>query len=98
MSRPKYYWYGIAKKMVYRYPRLNESKPIEKIFKSAIKKQVLETLKTEDGVEKVKAIEKVCFEKSRTIEEAAEEMHYSDSTIQKWISRFINDVGKAAGF
>lgn len=98
MSRPKYYWYGIANKMVNRYLKLNKSKPMENKFKQAISRQILVTLDTNEGPDKMKAIEAVCFEHRLNIASAAEEMHYSERTIQRWISEFINDVGKRVGF
>ena len=39
MSRPKYYWYGIVKKMIMRYPQIKEEKSIQtSIFVNAIEK------------------------------------------------------------
>lgn len=97
MSNPKYYWYGIVKKMVYRYPRLNDSDQ-DQAYKKAIE-EALEQIKAEEnGAEKIQAIQLVCFEKRYTLDGAAYKMHYGRNTIQRWITKFINTVGKNAGF
>lgn len=97
MSNPKYYWYEIVKKMVYRYPRLNDSEQAQR-YKQAIE-EALEQIKAEEnGDEKIRAIELVCFEKRYTLDGAAYKMHYHRNTIQRWITKFINTVGKNAGF
>lgn len=98
MSRPKYYWYGIANKMINRYSKLNKTRPMEKKFKEAIDRQMLVILDTDNGQEKAKAIQAVCFEHRATVEEIAGEMFYSERTIQGWINDFVNAVGKRAGF
>lgn len=98
MSRPKYYWYGIANKMVNRYYKLNTSKPMENKFKNAIERQILETIDSDEGLEKVKVIETVCFEHKMNYKEAAEHMNWSERKIQGWINEFINAVGKRVGF
>lgn len=97
VSRPKYYWYGISRKMINRYPKLNKARPMEKKFKEAIDRQMLTMLDTDEGQEKVKVIQAVCFE-HRAAEEIAEETFYSERTIQRWINDFVNSVGKRVGF
>ena len=98
MSRPKYYWYGIANKMVNRYHKLNKSKPMEREFKNAIDRQLLVTLDSDEGKEKVKVIESVCLDHRITYKEAADEMNWSERKIQGWINEFVNAVGKRVGF
>lgn len=98
MSNPKCYWYGIVKKMVYRYPRLNTASDQERKFLEAIE-EALDQVRAEDnGADKIQAIQLVCFEKRYTLDGAAYKMHYGRNTIQRWITKFINTVGKKAGF
>lgn len=97
MSNPKYYWYGIVKKMVYRYPRLSDSDQ-DQAYKAAIEAALEQIKAEENGAEKIQAIQLVCFEKRYTLDGAAYKMHYGRNTIQRWITKFINTVGKKAGF
>lgn len=98
MSRPKHYWYGIVQKMVYRYPRLSEDNEQERQYKTAIDAALEQIEAEENGAEKIRAIRMVCFERRYTLDGAAQKLHYSHNTIQRWINRFINQVGKNAGF
>ena len=56
MSRPKYYWYGIVKKMIMRYPQIKEEKSIQTgIFVNAIEKALKETKEMENGDTRIEA-------------------------------------------
>ncbi len=99
MSRPKNYWYGTVKKMVMRYPKLKSEKSIQAgIYCNAIERTLLEEKNTEDSDMRVRAIQKVYFEKVLTIEGAAIEFGYSERQVRRWLESFVNRVGKNAGF
>lgn len=99
MSRPKYYWYGIAKKMVTKYPDLNDDKSMQAgIFQKAIKCALDETRELPNGELRIKAIEDIYFRKIKTCEGVALEINYSPSTVHRWMNTFVNTVGKKAGY
>lgn len=99
MSRPKYYWYGIVKKMVMKYPQLKVEKSLQaSIYVVAIEKALEETKETENAKEKLEIIQKVLFDKRKTTAGAALDINYSERTAQRWINSFINLCGKNVGF
>ena len=99
MSRPKYYWYGIVKKMIMRYPQIKEEKSIQtSIFVNAIEKALKETKEMENGDTRIEAISKLLFENKKTVGGVSMEMHYSERKIVGWTSDFIKLCGKNAGF
>lgn len=100
MSRPKYYWYGIAKKMAVRYYKYKDA-PASKqeiTFKAAIEKALAETEKLPDGALRVKAVEDILFKNLKTYEGVANDLHYDWRTIQNWVNKFVNCVGRKAGY
>ena len=99
MSKPRYYWNGIVKKMVMRYPKLNDEKSSQAgIFVKSIEKSIEETKNLPNGELRVQAIEDVYFNQTKTVNGVALEMNYSWRTIQNWLNSFVNLVGKNAGF
>lgn len=99
MSRPTYYWHGMVKRMIMRYPKLKEEKSIQSgIFVKAIEKAIRETEKLNNGDCRLKAVQMVCFDKTMTVDGVAEELHYSWRTVQNWMNDYIKRVGKNAGF
>lgn len=99
MSRPKYYWNGIVKKMIMQYPELqNDTSTQAAIYKNAIDTALEETKQLPDGELRIKAIQKVYLDKTMTIEGVAIELNYSFRTMQRWLNSFVNLVGKKAGF
>lgn len=100
MSRPRFYWYGIARKMVMQYPRYKTGvKSVqEQRFADAIEKVYNETASLPDGKARALAIDEILFKKTSTYEGIGQRLHYDWRTIQNWINKFINSVGKEAGF
>lgn len=101
MSRPKYYWYPVAKRMVMQYPILvqrNINGDIENDFIDAVQKAIAETEKEKDGKYRLIAIDFVLFKQTKTICGVAQELHYSERTIQSYINDFIRLVGRYVGF
>ncbi len=99
MSRPRHYWYGVARKMAYRYKRLKDYQNAQEfIFYTAIEKALEETKSLSYSTERLWAIEKVVFERKLTVGGAAYQLCFSEYTVQRWVIDFINLVGKNAGF
>lgn len=99
MSKPKYYWNGMVKKMIMRYPRLNDEKTSQAgIFIKSIEKSLEETRKLPNGELRVQAIEDIYFTKIKTLQGVALDFNYSERTVQNWLNSFVNLVGKNAGF
>jgi len=98
MSRPKFYWYDITKKMIMRYPNLDGDIPLEAQFLKAIESTMEEVEEKVDSVERKKAFNMLLFKKTHTTSGAALKLHYSERTIQYWVNDFVNEVGRKAGF
>lgn len=99
MSRPKYYWYGIVKKMIMRYPQYKESNcKQEKQYAKAIERALEYTGTMELAESRLKAIDLVLFKQTHTAEGAALHLNYERRNIDRWISQFVNRVGKEVGF
>lgn len=99
MSRPKYYWYGIVKKMIMNYSQIKNEKSIQtSIFVNAIERALEETKSMENGNLRIEAVNKVLFEKKKTVGGVAMDIHYSERTVVGWTSDFIKLCGKNAGF
>lgn len=99
MSKPRNWWYGEVKKWVMRYPKLKDEKSdMAKKFVKAIESTLEETKKLEASEYRLKAIDMVFFRNTHTIDGVAEKIHYSPSQIQRWLNKFINEVGRKAGY
>jgi hypothetical protein len=101
MSRSRYknYWYGIVKKMVQRYPDLkNEMTMQSAIMSNAIENAIADTKLLPDGERRVKAVEIVYVKGSENIDGAAIKLYASRRTVERWLSSFINLVGKYGGY
>jgi len=96
MSRPKKDCYGYMMMRIKKYPAIKEEKGLIPMLQwNAIEKE-LEKIK--DDEPRMKAVQMVLIRKTHTIEGAAQVLHYSYWTVQKWISRFVNEVAKNSGF
>lgn len=99
MSKPKHYWYGIARKMCMRYYKLLDWKSMQEfVFLNAINRSLSELEQYPDATDRHAAIEYVLFLQRGSIVGAAHRLHYSEATIQRWINQFVNTVGRNAGF
>lgn len=99
MSRPRHYWYGIVRQMIMRSEELKTDKSLQAtIFLNAMRDAEEETLKLPNGDLKMKAVRDVLINKTRTYEGVAQDIHYDCNTVQKWVNKFVNLVGKKAGY
>lgn len=95
MSRPHFYWYGIVKKMVSKYPELRNSAQ-ESLYRTAIEESLEQTKQSLYGAEKADVIER--YIKGESLDEVAARTYHSRRTVQRWVSEFITIVGRKVGF
>lgn len=97
MSRPKYEYYGEVKKRIRGYTK---DRPIvtimQGIYDTAIARALEETARMQDGAERVKVVEYVLIKGGSYIE-ASLRYHYSESTVARWTSQFVNRVALYSG-
>lgn len=99
MSRPRYYWFGIVKTIIYQYPeRINRSTPKGEEAYRCIRTALAKTENSEDGAERLKLIEMVFFKRTHKVFGAAREIHISESTAKRWISDFVYIVAREMGY
>lgn len=97
--RPHHWWYGIVKRMISDIPKIKTEPTVQaKIFSVAYEEAVIETLKMDDGENRIQVIENVLIYKTATINDEAKRLYYSRDTIARWISKFVNLCGKKAGY
>lgn len=98
MSRPRHYWYGIVRQYVMRYYKLeNYSNIFEHLYYCAINRALEKTKELPCAEQRLFAIEQILFKNQLTIVGVASRVHYSEYTVQRWITQFINLVGKEVG-
>jgi hypothetical protein len=92
-------WYGSVKGFIMRYyAKGDESTEIRKKIIENCNIVLLETEQMEHGDDQIKAIKMVLIEKTHTVNGVALELHYGSRTVQRWVSRFIEQVGERSGF
>ncbi len=97
MSRPRYEYYGEVKKRIRGYKKDRPINTImQGIYDTAIARALDDTLRLPDGEERAKVVEYVLI-KGGSYVEASFRFHYSDSTIARWVSQFVNLVALYSG-
>lgn len=98
MSRPRYYWFGIVKTMIYQYPNndLDTVKGAEAFI--CVKRALAETAKLRDGADRLRLIDMVFFKKSHRTYGAADIIHVSESTAKRWVSEFVYLCASMMGY
>lgn len=99
MSRPRYYWYGIVKSLICRYPDgldISTVKGAEAFI--CIKKALGETQGIRDGAERLRLIDMVYIRKTHMIYGAADVLHISESVAKRWIGDFVYLVAAKMGY
>lgn len=97
MSKPKYKWYGVIKKLILT-EYYNTDTPQGRKLKEAMEATDEETAGLPNGDLRLKAISLILKEKTMTYEGAGKVVGYEGRNIQRWINTYINSVGKKAGF
>ncbi len=68
------------------------------ISMKAMRDAEAETLKLPNGELRMKAVRDVLIKKTKTYEGVALEVNYNWRTVQNWVNKYINLVGKKAGY
>lgn len=68
------------------------------MFTKAINEALEETAKLPQGDLRIKAINAILINKTKTCEGVAQELFYEQRTIQNWTISFIKLVGRKAGY
>lgn len=97
-ERYKKYWYPHITTMMKLYPDKlgNSKKSLE--AKIAITKMLADTIQKQDGVEKIKAINSIYFEKKKTTDGVAMDLYVSKRTVETWVHDFTYGVAKELGY
>ena len=99
MSRPRYYWFGIVKTIIYQYPNKLDRGTIKGAEADiCIKKALNETSAAKDGEERMRLIDMVFVRKTHKVYGAASEIHISESTAKRWIAEFVYLVAQNMGY
>ena len=99
MSKPKHYWYGAVRKMIMSSSEVQKEKTLQAvIFNHALEDAFEETRKLPNGELRIKAVEDILINKTKTYDGVALEVFYDKRTIQTWVNSFVNLVGKKAGY
>ncbi len=99
MGKPKHYWYGIVKRLIMESPSHDKEESLQQyIISMAMEKANKETLKLPNGEERLRAVELVLIKKNKNVYGAALELYCSSRKVERWISSYINLVGRKAGF
>ena len=99
MSNPQFYWYPISRKMIENIKVIENEKSVQAIvFTNAIYEALEETAKLPQGDLRIRAINAILINKTKTCEGVAQELFYEQRTINNWIRSFIKLVGRKAGY
>lgn len=96
MSKNHYDWWGYVKSLVRKYPgnRSSELSGVALRNHEAVKKAVDDTMKMDGGVNRLKVINMVHWERTRTLEGAALAVPCGYATAARWQRRFFEEVAR----
>lgn len=103
MSKQKPYregWRAFIYSEMKRYRYLQKTKriaPIDAEYRQAIQNCLEDLAEKPDGVLIERFLAMVYFDKTKTFDGAAFEIGVSRRTAQRWVNRFVSDVGKSVG-
>lgn len=97
MSKPRYKWYGVIKKLIMTEYYLGDTEQARQL-KKAMDDARKETALLHNGDLRLKAIDLILIDKTMTYEGVAQEVNYEARNVQRWINTYINAVGKKAGY
>lgn len=96
MSKKHYDWWGYIKAVVRRYPE-NRSSGLSGVAlreHEAVKKAVDDTLNMDGGANRLKVINMVHWERTRTLEGAALAVPCDRATAARWQRKFFEEVAR----
>lgn len=93
-KRYKKYWYPSVLDMIKNYKKLESGAEMQQRFKQAIDATFKKLENSPDGIDIVKAVHMVYIDDTYGINGAADQLHVSRATVQRWLSRFVYAVGK----
>ena len=70
----------------------------ERIYQEAINAALDEVKQQTFADAKILAIESVLFKGHLSINGAAQQVHFNEYTVQRWLNHFVNRVGVLAGY
>lgn len=97
MSRPRHKWYGEIKRRILEGKWQEPESFQDYLLMKAIYEADKETIKLPNGDERMKVIKIVMID-HKSYTQAEFETYNSTRNIQRWITSYINLVGKKAGY
>ncbi len=97
MSRPRNRWYGEIKRRILSGDWEHPESFQDYLLMKAIYEAKQETIKLPNGSERMKVITLVLME-GKTYIQAERETFNSERNVQRWVTSFVNLVGKRAGY
>lgn len=96
MSKKHYDWWGYVKSLVRKYPesRSSELSGVALRNHEAVRKAVDDTLNMDGGANRLKVINMVHWERTRTLEGAALAVPCDRATAARWQRRFFEEVAR----
>lgn len=79
-------------------PSMTYESEQEKAFYDAYAKTVAETKEMRYGDIRVEAVRRICVKQIESYYSYSSKVHFSKSTLQKWVNEFVYQVGKKYGF
>lgn len=99
MSKPRYGWWGYVKWMIRQYParegKYIQGKALDEHM--AVQRAIDQTMKLDNGQDRLRAVDLVFFKQTHTLEGAALMVPCSYDTAQKYHAQFIKLVAKNYG-
>lgn len=96
MGKQHYDWWGYIKSLIRKYPenRSDELSGVALRNHEAVKKAVDDTMKMDGGANRLKVINMVHWERTRTLEGAALAIPCDRATAARWQRRFFEEVAR----
>lgn len=99
MSKQRYDWWGYVKSLIRKYPenRSSELSGVALRNHEAVKKAVDDTIKMDGGADRLKVINMVHWERTRTLDGAALAVPCDGRTAYRWQRSFFEEVARNRG-
>lgn len=94
-----YPWWGYIRDLIRRYPGAagKELSGVALKGQNAVKAAIEETERMNGGEERMKLIRMVHFDRTHTLDGAAQEIPCNRATAARWQRKFFEDVARARG-